>query len=44
MAELADAPDLGSSPYPICGIDGIGRHAGFRFLWATVRVQIPHSA
>ena len=26
------------------GIDGIGRHARFRFLWATVRVRVPHSA
>ena len=23
----------------ICGYGGIGRHAGFRFLWATVQVQ-----
>lgn len=34
------------SGYPdeIGGIDGIGRHARFRFLWATVRVRVPHSA
>lgn len=26
------------------GIDGIGRRAGFRFLWATVWVRVPYSA
>jgi len=25
----------------ICGYDGIGRHAGFRFLCASVGVQVP---
>ena len=27
-----------------CGRGGTGRRAGFRFLWATVGVQIPSSA
>lgn len=27
-----------------CGRGGIGRRAGFRFLWATVGVQVPSSA
>ena len=45
MAELADAPASstgeetreGSTPSiaTICGYDGIGRHAGFRFLCLT---------
>ena len=28
----------------ICGCGETGRRAGFRFLWATVWVQIPSSA
>ena len=28
----------------LCGYGGIGRRAGFRFLWATVQVQLLLSA
>ena len=28
----------------ICGYGGIGRHAGFRFLWETVQVRVLLSA
>ena len=30
--------------YILCGYGGIGRRAGFRFLWATVQVQLLLSA
>ena len=30
--------------YIECGYGGIGRRAGFRFLWATVQVQLLLSA
>ena len=32
------------APYKECGYGGIGRRAGFRFLWATVQVQLLLSA
>ena len=52
MAELADAPDLGSGVqdvqvqvrppafFYICGCGGIGRHDGFRSHWETVQVRV----
>ena len=40
VAELADAPDLGSNATKACGCGGIGRHDRFRFYWETVQVQV----